>query len=309
MIAWDAVLARERPRLFALAYRVLGSAAQADDVLQDAFLRVRAEEEPRSPEALLTTVVTRLAIDALRRARRSREAYVGPWLPEPIQTEEAWSPYDDVARRDGARMGVLLLLERLTPLERAVLVLREVFDYEWDELALVVGRSPVACRKILQRAREHVGEEATRRRPVDDGLAAALLGALGARDVGAVERLLADGVVFTSDGGGQVRAARREVTGRDRVARMLVGLAEKQAPELGVLPLSVNGSPAVALVTATTLFGVLVLEGDGPRVTAVRFVASPAKLARLAGRLGLGPRAADPPPARGARGAPSVRER
>ena len=283
-------LEQERPRLFGLAYRILGSAADAEDVLQEAWLRAADVSDPRSPRAVLTTIVTRLCLDEVRSARRRREEYVGPWLPEPIPTPEAGAD-ERLDEAETLSMAFLLLLEALSPLERAVYVLREVLDCDMPDVAAAVGRSEAACRQLLVRAREHVGE-GRRRYPVDTraarDLSMTFFGALASGDLEALTRLLADDVVAHADHGGKAKAILREVTGPDRVARFLIGMAGKLpgAPGWSTTMAWLNGTPAIVLHEGEAVISAMLFEfvatPAGPRVGAIRTVRNPDKLARLA---------------------------
>ncbi len=231
-----------RPLLFAIAYRMVGSVAEAEDVVQDAFVRYQrtlaaGDVEVESPRAYLSAVTTRLAIDHLRSARVRRERYVGAWLPEPLPTGgEAPGAGRLVEDADSLSMAFLAVLERLSPLERAVFLLRDVFDYRFAEIAGIVGRSEDACRQLAVRARRHVSEERPRfeaSRAERDALAERFLDAVGDGDLdGLVELLAADATVI-SDNGGVRPAFQRPIVGRDRVARLLVGLRRSRPSERG----------------------------------------------------------------------------
>ncbi len=282
-------LEQERRYLFGLAYRLLGSAADAEDVLQEAFLRARDVEDVRAPRALLTTIVTRLCLDEVRSARRRRETYVGPWLPEPIATAAPGAD-DRLETAESLSMAFLLLLESLSPLERAVFVLREVLDLDFPAIARAVGRSEAACRQLLHRARGHVDEGRARYAvppAAARGLVAGFLGALAAGDVDALTRLLADDVVAVSDHGGKAKAIRRPVGGSDRVGRFLVGLVRK-LPGSGWtgFPTWLNGEPAFVAVAGGEVVSAMLFElaasaSGAPRVSAVRVVRNPDKLKGL----------------------------
>jgi len=276
--------AGHRPRLFSVAYRMLGSATDAEDVLQAAWLRVAAAQDVREPAAFLTTVVTRLCLDELGSARRRREEYVGPWLPEPVPDAEL-GPLDTVEQREQVRFGALLLLERLSPSERAVCVLRDGFDYPYRELAEVLGLSEAGCRQLHRRARARL-EEGTARFEVEAErhveLTFALLAAAQQGDLAALEDLLASDVVLHSDGGGRVRAARRLVRSRDHVARFLAGIASGLGDGLEVLPLQVNSTPGLRVRTAGGTDLVALLQVGPAGVERVFLVSNPDKLGRLA---------------------------
>ena len=290
MTDWAALLARERPRLFALAYRMLGSASAAEDVLQEAWLRVRALDAVATPAAMLTTVVTRLCLDALRTLKSERQRYVGPWLPEPVLDAVAddTAPYAALDARASLHPALLLLLERLSPLERAAFLLREAFDEDYADIARCLGRSEAACRQALRRARAHVGDASARRvvsRAEQDALLLRFLAAARNGDPAAVAALCAAEVTAVSDGGGVVRAARRVVRGRDAVSRFVTGLARKGA-DAAALPLRVNGLPAFGVWRGGALVDVVLLDAGPQGIRAVYSVLAPAKLAWLSRRAG-----------------------
>jgi RNA polymerase sigma-70 factor (ECF subfamily) len=273
-----------RTRLFGLAYRMLGEAAEAEDVVQDAYLRWADSSPVETPAAWLTRVVTNLCLNRLSSARARRERYVGPWLPEPVFSEGGQlGPLETVEQRDSVSVGVLLLLERLTPAQRAVFVLREAFGYQHAEIADVLNVSEAGVRQMYRRAREHVRRPA-RRFAADPGHRAELvrrfLAVTREGDVAGLERLLADDVTAWSDGGGDVTAARHPVVGRLKVARFLTGLAtHPRAGDVTFTRRMANGEPAVAAYRAGELAAVVSCDIEGGRITAVRTVVNPAKLA------------------------------
>ncbi|MFI7618637.1 RNA polymerase sigma factor SigJ [Nonomuraea terrae] len=281
----------QRPRLLGLAYRMLGSAAEAEDVVQEAYLRWSRARPVGDPAAWLTRVVTNLCLNQLTSARVRRERYVGPWLPEPVLTGGgALGPLETVEQRESVSMGVLVLLERLTPVERAVFVLREAFGHPHAEIAAILGIEETHSRQLHHRARTHVGEPRKRfdgdrehhRRIVRGFLAAARTG-----DVAALERLLADDVVAWADGGGTTTAARRPVRGRADVLRYLGGLSRR--PEAAVATgevVEANGEPAALFRDAAGgILAVVAMEVTDGRVAAVRTIVNPAKLAYAAAQL------------------------
>lgn len=280
------LLERERPYLTGLAYRMLGSRADAEDAVQEALVRARAIDDARSPRALLTTIVTRLCLDELKSARRRREQYVGPWLPEPVIAEPR--PGERMELAESLSFGFLLLLETLTPHERAVFVLREVLDLEFAEIAGAVGKSQAACRQLLHRAREHLASRRRRfpRRDAQEMLATRFLQALGSGDVAALVEVLVAEAEAVTDHGGKAFAARRIVRGANRVSRLLIGLARKGRGVLTTTLGWVNGNPALIVRGADgTLWGIVSLDTaiiDGvPRIAAVHFVRNPDKLREL----------------------------
>jgi RNA polymerase sigma-70 factor (ECF subfamily) len=276
-----------RPLLFSIAYRILGSVAEAEDAVQETWLRYESSStQPASPKAFLSAVVTRVSIDVLRSARVRREEYVGQWLPEPLLTD----PYEDPARSaelaDSVSMAALLLLERLTPLERAVFVLREVFGFGFPEVAAAVGRSEAACRQLAVRARRHmdVGRprfEADRREREE--LAARFFDALRDGDVDGLRELLAADVQMVGDGGGKAPAFARSVVGADNVARVLAANFPLLARiEATVEPREVNGQPGAILRDRDgKVAGTLTLDVLGGRIQVIRSVVNPDKLAHV----------------------------
>jgi RNA polymerase sigma-70 factor (ECF subfamily) len=289
MTAMDraAAFEAERERLFAIAYRMLGSASDAADVVQEAYLRwqqARADEVA-SPRAYLSTVVTRLAIDLLKSARMQREQYVGPWLPEPLVEDAAASPADQLLLAESLSMAFLVVLEELGPVERAVYILRELFDYPYDDVARIVGRSPEHCRQLLHRARARV--VAARARPVagsaeeHERLMQRFLATLATGDVAGLASMLADDVVLWSDGGGKRVAARKPIRGPMRVARFFAGVVRKAPSDLVLRLARVNGTPGLVAYVAGRPYGVLAFDVAGGRIGAVRSVVNPEKLRHL----------------------------
>jgi len=280
-----------RPRAFAIAYRMLGSVAEAEDVVQEGLLRLHARleagEQIESPAAYLATVVTRLAIDELRSARARRETYVGEWLPEPIVTDPESDPAAHAELADSLSLAFLVVLESLTPEQRAVFLLREVFDYEYDRIAAIVGRSEGASRQLATRARRRVeeGEPRFETSPEQrERLASQFFAAVEDGDVKSLERLLAADVELHGDGGGKAPAIARPIVGRTRAARTLVAWSKAAARFGGfeIERVTVNGQPG-ARVSAPGggLISVMALElGDG-QVLAVRSIVNPEKLGHL----------------------------
>lgn len=272
-------LAEHRGPLFSLAYRMLGSGSEAEDVLQDAWLRWRSAEDVRSPGAWLSTCVTRLCLDRLRANKRRREEYFGPWLPEPEVFEEPADP-------QAISLAFVLLLESLSPQERAVYLLREAFDYQHDEIASALGVSAEVSRKALSRAREHVREGRPRFAPSPGRHAELLMRfthACQTGDVASVEDMLSEDVRAVTDGGGKVRAATRVLRGRSAVARLFVGLAMKAARgdnNYTVRPMNANGWPAL-LVIGEDGPRIVTIETDGELVHSVFVAANPDKLSRV----------------------------
>jgi RNA polymerase sigma-70 factor (ECF subfamily) len=276
-----------RPLLFAIAYRILGSVAEAEDAVQETWLRYESSRtEPTSTKAFLSAVVTRISIDVLRSARVRRETYVGQWFPEPLLADPYEDPQRSAELADSVSMAALLLLERLTPLERAVFVLREVFGFGFPEVAVAVGRSEAACRQLAVRARRHmdVGRprfEADRREREE--LAARFFDALRDGDVDGLRELLAADVQMVGDGGGKGPALARSVIGADNVARVLASIF----PLLGrvdarVEPRDVNGQPGAILRDRDgKVAGTLTLDVLGGRIQTIRSVVNPDKLGHV----------------------------
>ncbi|MEU3555398.1 RNA polymerase sigma-70 factor [Streptomyces fragilis] len=276
-----------RPLLFSIAYRILGSVGEAEDAVQETWLRYDASAtRPDSVKAYLSTTVTRLAIDVLRSARVRREEYVGPWLPEPLLND----PYEDPERAaelsDSVSMAALLLLERLTPLERSVFVLREVFAFGFGEIAETVGRSEAACRQLLVRARRHMNEgrprfEADRRER--QALATRFFDALSGGDVDGLRALLSADVTTVGDGGGKAPQLARAVVGADRVARLFASVYPPMA-EVGITceQQEINGQAgAVFRDRDGRVLHALVLDILDGRIQAIRSVINPDKLRHL----------------------------
>ena len=286
----EALYAELRPLVFGIAYRMLGSVSEAEDVVQETFLRLHRERERndvQSPKAFATTAATRLSIDRLRSARARREHYVGEWLPEPVVTDEELDAVTDDDLADSLSLAFLVLLETLTPVERAVFLLRDVFDYEYSQIAEIVGKREDNVRQIAARARKRVHAGTPRfeaSREERERLAERFFAAATAKDADAVAELLAPDVVFYGDGGGKVRGAlRRPVYGRDRVARLLLGFA-RDLDELGLRlqPATVNGQPgAVVFASDGSPFSVVAIDVAGGSITAVRSIVNPDKLLHL----------------------------
>jgi len=281
-----------RPRLFSIAYRMLGSADEADDVLQDAYLRFQAEplDAVRSSKAFLSTIVTRLCLNQLKSARATREQYVGPWLPEPIFSEEInelANPERRVTDYDSISIAFLSLLQTLTPAERAVFLLHEVFDYRYDEVAGMLDKSEVACRKLFSRAKRYIAENRPRfattpaehRRILEQFMRAS-----GSGDLSNLTAMLTEDVVFWADGGGKVRgAALHPVRGRDAVGRFVLGVSERFTPPGAIFSITdVNGRPTILVRNSDgTPAIVLSVELDEGRIQSIWAIANPDKLKRV----------------------------
>jgi RNA polymerase sigma-70 factor (TIGR02957 family) len=280
-----------RPVAFAIAYRMLGSVSEAEDVVQDALLRfhhaLEDGERIESPRAFLATVTTRLAIDELRSARRRRETYTGEWLPEPILTGGEDDPARQAELADSLSMAVLMLLERLSPEQRAVLLLRDVFDYSYQEIARIVGKSEENVRQLASRARKHVQEgrpRFTTSRQQQEELTRRFFAAAQDGDLGALEAILAHDVLLTGDGGGKVPALARPLRGRNRVARALLNWVKIGAriPGAAIRPVQVNGGPGALLLDGDgQLIAVWALEIGHGQIQSVRSIINPEKLTHL----------------------------
>jgi RNA polymerase sigma-70 factor (ECF subfamily) len=272
------------PKLFGVAYRMLGSVADAEDVVQEAFLRWQSSDRASVdvPEAYLTTVVVRLCVDQLKSARARRETYVGPWLPEPLLVDDA-DPAASAELADSLSMAFLVLLETLSPAERAAFLLREVFGYGYDEVAGMLDKSPAACRQLISRARRHVDE---RRRRYDsdrqrgEELAREFAAACASGEVDAVIALLTEDATLWTDGGGVVRAARRVIVGARKVSRFLVAVTPTLPATVHVRTALVNGQPGLVAVDGPTPVLAAALEIIDGRITGVRMVTNPEKLER-----------------------------
>ena len=277
---------QQQPLLFSIAYRMLGSVMDAEDVVQDAYLRwdKAPREEIRSPKSYLATIVTRLCIDELRSARTQREEYIGPWLPEPLISEETPDVDDSLALAESLSMAFLVLLESLPPVERAAFLLREVFEYDYPELARILDKSEANCRQLVRRARGHVNARKPRfeaseqqaRQMTERFLRASLNG-----DMDDLLQLLADDVTAWSDGGGKVAAALRPILGKKNVARLLVGLAGNAPPDFESRLTPVNGQPGIVIYVGGRPQSVATLDVADGKIQAIRIVVNPDKLSRV----------------------------
>jgi RNA polymerase sigma-70 factor (TIGR02957 family) len=284
----DAEMMDVRPQLFAIAYRMVGSVSDAEEIVQEAHFRLQralgSGTEVESPPAYLTTVTTRLAIDHLRSARVSRESYVGTWLPEPMLTEP--DPSEHVAMSDSLSLSFLVLLETLSPVERAVFLLREVFDYPYNEIAQIIDKSEANCRQVFSRARRRIDEGKPRfevSREQRDQLTATFLHAAQEGNVDELVELLAADAAFYGDGGGKALAVPAPVFGRTRVARLLAGFFRRYRDVGGRLsPALVNGQPGLLGFDANdrliNVFALDIVEGV---IQTVRSIVNPDKLGHL----------------------------
>jgi len=278
-----------RPRLLGLAYRMLGDVDEAEDVVQEAFLRwhLAEQETIRAPEGWLVTVVTRLAVDRLRRLKTERASYPGPWLPEPIRTDGPLapaampSPDRRVELASDLSVALLVLLERLAPEERAAFLLRDVFDYDYADIARILERSADAVRQMVSRARARVQSDRTRV-ATDPGeherLLERFLDAVIADDAEGVMALLAPDVVLAGDGGGRAAAARKVISGRDHITRFLLGVRRKFAPSYSHRIRYLNGEPALITFDHATVISTMSLSLSEGRIEAIHIMRNPDKL-------------------------------
>jgi len=280
-----------RAYLFAIAYRMLGSAMDAEDLVQETYLRFQSAptETILSLKAYLTTILTRLCMDQLHLARRQRETYLGPWLPEPILASDALtlaSPEERVDTEESVSLAFLVLLEELQPVERAAFLLREVFEYDYGEIATFLGKSEMACRQAFSRAKKHLAE----RRPrfpaspeTHRQMLSSFLRAVQAGDMGALMNMLSEEVTLYADGGGKVKgAATRPVNGRRAVARFSIGATRRFLPEGDHVEVAeVNGQPALVIRGDDRAYLVLTVEVEAQRIRTVRIVANPEKLTHV----------------------------
>ncbi|MFJ8084674.1 RNA polymerase sigma-70 factor [Streptomyces sp. NPDC096205] len=281
-----------RPRLFGLAYRLLGSADEAEDAVQDAWLRFSGADRAGIDNlgAWLAKVVTNLCLTRLTSARARRESYAGPWLPEPVVTSDGTlGPLESAEQRDAVSLAMLVLLERLTPTERAVYVLREAFGYGHREIAGVLDLSEANCRQLYRRAAQRVAADEPRFDPEPrrrEELVSSFLNAAREGDLAGLEKLLAADVTWVSDGGGKVTAARRPIEGRDKVLRFLLGVADRYLDGVRFALAEVNGSSALLAWDGDRLIGVSTFELRDGLITEGRTVLNPDKLEYAQRQLG-----------------------
>lgn len=267
-----------RPRMMSVAYRMLGSVADAEDAVQDAFLRLHTAAEVASPEGFLVTTTTRRCIDQLR-ANRHRKNYVGPWVPEPIDTSDGVSSH---VLAESLTQAFLLMLERLAPEERAAFLLRTVFEYEYAQIAEILGKSEVSVRQIVSRAKARLEQDKQRFQPVPhaaEALAQRFLTACRTGDVQLVEQLFAEDAEIHSDGGGKTVAARAVIRGRSRAARFMTGVLQKKWRHDEMSPTSVNGNPGVVFTRNGVVVHVVSVRIE-QEVKTVYITGNPDKLAR-----------------------------
>jgi len=278
----------QRPRLFSLAYRMLGSAAEAEDAVQDAYLRWHGADRAQiaAPGPWLAKVLTNLCLNRLTSARVQREEYVGPWLPEPVRTDGGeLGPLETAEQRDEVSMAMLVMMERLTPPERAVVVLRDAFEYSYRDVSGVLDCSEANARQIYRRAKQHLTEgrpRFTASAEVRSDLLSRFLQAAAEGALEQLEALLADEVTVWADGGGRVSAARRPVSGRDKVARLLIGLFARWSAGVEIEIAEANGEPVVLCWADGELTAAGFVEAGEGGIIGVRIVRNPEKLSFLA---------------------------
>ncbi len=277
---------RHRSLLFSIAYRMLGSVMEAEDIVQESFLRwERADgSEVRSPRAYLSAVATRLCMDHLRSARMRREQYVGPWLPEPLPTGTESDVAETAMLDESLSIAFLVLLESLSPVERAVFLLREVFDYDYPEVSHIVGKSEANCRQISHRAREAVAA----RRPrfeashgQEENLTRRFIEACAAGDMEGLLGVPSEDITLWSDGGGRVRAALNPIQGSDRVSRFLFGILGKASPSIVIQQTSINGRPGIVGYMDENPMSVVTLDIAEERIQGIHIVVNPEKLGAI----------------------------
>jgi RNA polymerase sigma-70 factor (ECF subfamily) len=303
----DAVFQEQRPRLERLAYRMLGSLADADDVLQEAYLRWAREgrEGVESPRAYLSTVVTRLCIDRRQAIEARKETYIGPWLPEPIVEPDEADPGGRMEAAEAVSLAFLVVLETLSPPERAAYLLRRAFDYGYDEIARTLGRSEPACRQLVSRAEARVLERRPRfEAPPGEAerLTGAFLQACSSGDLDGLVHLLAADAVVVSDGGGKAKAALAPIRGAAHVARFFLGLMRKAPAGLELRRVRVNGQPGLMAVLEGRAVHVLTLDVADGRIAACYIIRNPDKLGRTEALMN--PSVPHPPPPRSEEGRP-----
>lgn len=272
-----------RQRLFGIAYRMLGTVADSEDIVQEAYLRWHKTdaESIKSPEAWLVTITTRLAIDRLRLLTKERETYVGPWLPEPLFANKIQTPEEELKFASNLSLAFMVLLERLSPMERAAFLLREVFDVSYEGIARIVGKNEAACRQLIHRAREKVRREKPRFEATDEDkrrLIEKFVRATRAGDEETLLSLFAEDASLTSDGGGRVAAARKVVTGRRKIARLYSQYGKKGGAAVDTRVQLINGEFGVVTTAFGRVLAATVFEFDGEEIRRVYQVMNPEKL-------------------------------
>ena len=278
-----AVFEELRRRLFGIAYRMIGTSADAEDIVQEAYVRWHQADtaEIRSAEAWLVSVVTRLSIDKLRKVSVEREKYIGPWLPEPLIASTSPTPEEELETASNLSMAYMVLLERLTPVERAAFLLHDVFDCAYPLIANILRKSETACRQVVHRARQRVRTRQARFKATDAARRSLINQFMAAADAGDDATLLslfAKDATLTSDGGGVVPAARKIVQGRSRIARLYLLLAKRLGNRLRKEILTINGEPGLVMYLDGTPLATVSFETDGSSITALYTVLNPTKL-------------------------------
>jgi RNA polymerase sigma-70 factor, ECF subfamily len=277
-----------RPAMFALAYRITGSRTDAEDIVQDAFLRLHRstpDDAIRSLKAYLTTIIARLSLNRLRDLRAKRETYIGEWLPEPLATQDA-----PMALSEDVSFALLVVLERLSPLERVVFILKNAFDFSFDEIAPIVGRNPVACRKLFSRARARVLDERPRfaiDRERHRALLRSFQAAARGNDLATLLEVLSEGVMLHGDGGGKALGLKKPVVGATAVARFAIALAQKQPADALLHEIELNGAPAILFSSQGRPFVVIMIEIESDRIHRIYAIANPDKLDAIGATLRL----------------------
>jgi len=272
-----------RALLFSIAYRMLGSATDAEDIVQETFLRwLQAnEDEVQSPKAYLSTIVVRLCIDQQRSARAQHEVYVGPWLPEPIRTSQPQEPTEMAILAESLSFAFMVMMENLGSLERAVFLLREVFDYDYAEIASIVGKGEANCRQVLHRAHQHLDKRRSRfdvSSEQQERITSQFMQTISNGDIQGLLTLLADDIVFTGDSGGKVPVALKPIHGPDKVARGSIGGLHLLSPNVQMRIEEINGQPAIVGYLDNHPYGVIILDIEGDRIHSIYAVVNPDKL-------------------------------
>ena len=285
---------QHRPLLFAIAYRMLGTATDAEDMVQETFLRWQQTtiDTVKSAKSYLTTIMTRLCIDYLRSARVQREQYIGTWLPEPMLTQTSTTPAEIIELADSLSLAFLTVLERLSPIERAVFLLRDVFEYDYDEISQMVGKSPTNCRQILRRAKQHLTTERPRfpaSPQQQEQITAQFLEASTQGNLPDLLLLLAQDVTYHSDGGGQVTAALKPLHGNQKVARFLWAIQQKWLCHATSRLIEINGQPGIIYVMDGTVYSAMTFELVDGRIQSIYNVRNPDKLRQIGKELSLAP--------------------
>ena len=281
------IFKRHRARLFGIAYRMLGTHAESEDILQEAYLRWhQADAETiETPEAWLVTVVTRLSIDRLRKASSEREIYIGPWLPEPLAVSDAPSPEEELELASNLSLAFMVLLERLSPIERAAFLMHDIFDLGYTEIARIVGKTETASRQLIHRARMRVRADKPRFEADEKERARLIKKFSAASDAGDEKTLLAlfsDDISMMSDGGGKVTAARKIIRGKAKLARALAMFGRKAGAQLKHIPYTINGEPGLLTFYEGKIFSATTFEFENGQIAAVYRVMNPDKLKAFA---------------------------